>query len=73
MTISLVSKTEAGGLPLVIRSARSTDKTTIAVRPQDCPLDEIKIKNVLKQDWLSQRKILLAIAKHFRSLRKDKL
>lgn len=56
--------------PLVIRSAY---KTIIAVRAQDCPLDEINIKNVLKQERLSQRKILPAIAKHFRSLRKDKL
>lgn len=52
---------------------RSTYKTTIAVRAHGCALDEIKIKNVLKQERLSQRKILPAIAKHFRSLGKDNL
>lgn len=52
---------------------RSTNKTVIAVTAQACLPDEIKIKNVLKQDGLSQRKILPAIAKHLRSGRKDKL
>lgn len=56
--------------PWVIRSA---NKTVIAATAQACLPDEIKIKNVLKQDRLSQRKTLPAIAKHLRSGRKDKL